>query len=56
MPIHQGNDKKGSYYQWGESGKKYYFNQNSIRSMKIEHNKALRQAGAIYANHSQNLK
>jgi hypothetical protein len=24
MPIHSGNDAKGSFYQWGNS-KKYYF-------------------------------
>ena len=50
MPVYQGNDQKGFFYQWGEHGKRYYFNQNSIRSMKIAHNKALRQGIAAHAN------
>ena len=24
MPVHSGKDSKGTYYQWGHHGKKYY--------------------------------
>jgi hypothetical protein len=25
MPVQRGKDRKGSYYQWGDSGKRYYY-------------------------------
>ena len=25
MPVQRGKDSKGPYYQWGKSGKKYYY-------------------------------
>lgn len=48
MPIHKGYDrnKKKFYYQFGETGKKYYFSQNE-KSRDIAYSKALRQARAI---------
>lgn len=42
MPIYKGKDSKGSYYQWGQHGKKY--RGRGARS------KAARQGRAAYAN------
>lgn len=45
MPIHKGHDTTGYYYQYGQKGKKYYF--NSDRTEKIAYAKCLKQAHAI---------
>lgn len=50
MPIKQGKDSTGDYYQWGNGGKKYYFDANSKESRKKARNRALRQARAIFAS------
>lgn len=50
MPIHRGSDAKGSYYQWGNTGKKYYYTSNNAKSRDIAKKKAQRQATAIYAS------
>lgn len=42
MPVHKGRDSKGTYYQWGQHGKKY-----RGRAAKA---RAQRQARAIYAS------
>jgi hypothetical protein len=47
MPIHQGSDTNGSFYQWGQHGKKYYFTDE--QSKITAHNLAMRQARAIFA-------
>ena len=48
MPIHQEKDNKGSYYQWGNHGKKYYF--FTSRGKIIAYGKSVRQAQAAHAN------
>jgi|WetSurMetagenome_2_1015567.scaffolds.fasta_scaffold98329_3 hypothetical protein len=48
MPIHRGKDRSGNYFQWGNHGKKYYFNKNSDDSIIHAYNKALLQMRAIY--------
>jgi len=50
MPIHQGRDTNGSYFQWGEHGKKYYFDPNDQKSKQDAKQKAVKQAIAIYAS------
>lgn len=58
MPIHSGQatDKKminlgkTRYYQWGKSGKKYYYNPKLKRSKDYAYKKALKQSIAIRAN------
>lgn len=47
MPINIGYDKLGSYYQFGKTGKKYYYNPKSSRSKIMAYNKALKQSKAI---------
>ena len=42
MPVKRGRDSKGTYYQWGNSGKKY--------RGKGAKAKAERQGRAAYAN------
>ena len=48
MPIQQGVDKRGFYFRWGYSGKKYYYVTN--KGMKIAKGKAAKQGKAIHAN------
>lgn len=49
MPVHRGHDSKGSYYQWGNSGKKYYYISGSKRSRELAKKKAQKQGIAIYS-------
>ena len=50
MPVHRGKDKEGTYYQWGDHGKKYYYIAR-VESMRIyAKQKALTQGQAIHAN------
>jgi hypothetical protein len=44
MPIHEGTDNKGKFYQWGNQ-KKYYFNTEIGKKRAYE--KALKQSKAI---------
>lgn len=48
MPVHKGEDEKGTFYQWGKSGKKYYYTDELSEKEAIE--KANKQARAIYAS------
>lgn len=50
MPVHRGSDSKGSYYQWGNSGKKYYYTTNNVQSRNRAKEKAELQGKAAYAN------
>jgi hypothetical protein len=34
MPVKNGNDSKGPFYRWGDSGKKYYYATNNEKSKK----------------------
>ena len=50
MPIHRGQDKTGSFYQWGQTGKKYYFDPDNTGSKTRALNKAKAQQTAIYSS------
>lgn len=56
MPVklHKEKDPKTKkykyYFRWGKHGKKYYFNKNSMRSIKIAYNRSARQGRAIKAS------
>lgn len=50
MPIHQGQDKNGQFYQWGKTGKKYYFKPEDKQSKQHALNKAKKQQTAIYSS------
>ena len=43
MPIHTGQDKNGKFYQWGKTGKKYYFKPDDEQSKQRALNKAKKQ-------------
>lgn len=50
MPIHTGQDKNGNFYQWGKTGKKYYFKPGDEASRKRARGKAEAQQTAIYSS------
>lgn len=50
MPIHTGQDKNGQFYQWGKTGKKYYFKPEDKQSKQHALNKAKKQQTAIYSS------
>lgn len=50
MPVYRGRDSKGSYYQWGKSGKKYYYTSGDEQSRERAKNKAEKQGRAAYAS------
>lgn len=53
MPVQQGKDSNGSYFQWGEHGKKYYYDPKSDRSKEIARKKAAKQGRAIKASQAR---
>ncbi len=48
MPVKRGHDKKGKFYRYGKTGKKYYFKTEAQR--KRAKQKAMIQAYAIEMN------
>ena len=50
MPVKQGKDAEGSFFRYGKSGKKYYFDPDSEQSKKLAMKKAKKQETAIYAS------
>ncbi len=50
MPIHNGRDSNGPFYQWGNSGKRYHYIPGNKRSRDIAKQKATKQAVAIYSS------
>lgn len=47
MPTHRGKDKDGCFYQWGSSGKKYYYKCNDAKAREKAKALADRQGRAI---------
>ena len=50
MPTKRSKDSKGSYYQWGSKGKKYYYSSGDESSRKRAKSRADKQGRAIGAN------
>jgi len=50
MPIHEVKSGKKHYYQYGSSGKRYYFDPNCLKCKQEAYNKALQQTKAIHAS------
>ena len=46
-PIHEGQDTSGHFYQYGTTGKKYYFDPDSKLAKERAHEKARKQELAI---------
>lgn len=47
MPIFERSDKDGPYFQYGETGKKYYFTPGNQRSRLIAWNRCKKQVAVI---------
>lgn len=56
MPIKIKQDSMGVFYQWGNSGAKYYFNINSERSRSMAYDKLRKQIGAIFLSNYHKSK
>lgn len=50
MPVRRGNDGHGPFYQWGNSGKRYYYVSNNPASRERARRRAEAQAAAIYSS------
>lgn len=50
MPVHSGKDEIGYYFQWGNHGHKYYYNNKLILSRENAKRKAHQQAIAAYSH------
>lgn len=50
MPIRSGKDKQGTFYRWGTTGKKFYFDPESESSKSRALGRAKKQEAAIYAS------
>jgi len=49
MPVFQRVDERGHYFQWGDTGKKYYFDPSSLVSSARARQKAHKQGRAVRA-------
>lgn len=50
MPVHRGRNSQGSYYQWGNHGKKYYYVSGNMASRDKAYKQAQAQGRAAYAH------
>jgi hypothetical protein len=50
MPVHGGKDARGYYMQWGDRGKKYYYQKDDAKSKMAAKRRAHQQERAAYAN------
>lgn len=54
MPLHRGIENGKPYYQFGDSGKKYYYTKKHVKSRNAAKAKALQQGKAIeYSKHKK---
>jgi len=49
MPVHQGQDENGTFYQWGDGGKKYHYVEGDESSRQEAEQSAGRQGRAAHA-------
>lgn len=49
VPVRRGKDSKGPYYQWGDSGKRYYYTAGDKGSRSTAKSKAEKQGRATRA-------
>jgi hypothetical protein len=50
MPVEKHHTSEGWYYQWGEHGKKYFFDPDDSQSETLAKKNAGRQGRAAYAH------
>lgn len=53
MPVQRGADTEGSFYRWGDSGKKYHYSQGVAGAQAAARARAARQGRAIKAQMSK---
>lgn len=57
MPIHNMQNQFGRYYQYGNSGKKYYYTVTDPKSEKLAYKKVVKQMKAIeISRHKKKIK
>jgi hypothetical protein len=54
MPITRKTDKKGSFYQFGDTGKRYYYKTKDDKSRNSAKKRAMKQGQAIEINKIEN--
>lgn len=54
MPVRSGKDSKGSFFRYGDSGKKYYYTPGDKSSRERAKKKAGKQGQAIKISQSKN--
>jgi hypothetical protein len=50
MPVEKHHASEGWYYQWGEHGRKYFFNPDDPKGETLAKKNAERQGRAAYAH------
>jgi hypothetical protein len=50
MPVKLHHTSEGWYYQWGEHGKKYFFDPDKPEEKTVAQNNAVRQGRAAFAH------
>jgi hypothetical protein len=50
MPVHRGQDSRGPFYQWGDSGKRYHYMAGNAESRNRAKKSATRQGQAARAH------
>lgn len=50
MPVRTGTDSEGCYAQWGQSGKKYYYECGNDEARRRAKRKAAKQGQAAHAS------
>lgn len=50
MPVHEGTDSAGKYFQWGHHGHRYYYSSHNAKSREEAKQKATAQGRAAYAH------
>ena len=49
MPVYERRDARGPYFQWGDTGRKYYFDPGNLASAARARRRAHRQGQAVRA-------
>jgi hypothetical protein len=50
MPVNRGSDRRGPYYQWGDSGRRYYYTAGDASSRNRAKKSATKQGQAARAH------
>ena len=56
MPVHRGIENNKHFYQWGQSGTKYYYIVGNVVDRQNAKIHAMKQGKAIQINQKNNLR